>query len=132
MVGRLSLLALFYIFCFQVVAAIRREQQVEPVGELTVGVLRVVSSDFLAPRTRLPLCPITTVGRAADNHLILEDPLVSRHHLRLAYQGGQWLVTDLATRNGTWVDGILIHDHPAPLPAGGELRLGGTTLQLTA
>lgn len=44
-----------------------------------------------------------TVGRGADNVVVLSDPLISRNHLRLDWDGQQVMVTDLGTANGTFL-----------------------------
>ncbi len=50
-----------------------------------------------------------TIGRAADNDIILEDETVSRHHARLLVESGigrpQVYIQDLASVNGVFVNG---------------------------
>ena len=46
-----------------------------------------------------------SVGRHSGSWLQIDDPLVSRDHLRLSSVEGVWLVEDLGSRNGTYVDG---------------------------
>ncbi|MEM7449097.1 MAG: FHA domain-containing protein [Myxococcota bacterium] len=45
------------------------------------------------------------VGRSRSCHLRLEDSIVSSQHASIAWQHAQWVVRDLASRNGTFVDG---------------------------
>jgi hypothetical protein len=49
--------------------------------------------------------PLTSVGRAPDNDIVLPDGDVSRHHARLEYDSGRLTVQDLRSTNGTWVNG---------------------------
>lgn len=56
------------------------------------------------PRWRLD-DGIVSVGRADDNDLVVSDPEVSRHHARFEAGDLGWLVSDLASTNGTWVNG---------------------------
>ena len=42
-----------------------------------------------------------TIGRAADNDVILDDPQVSRHHCQLKLQHGAYGFVDLQSRNGS-------------------------------
>ncbi len=49
-----------------------------------------------------------TVGRAPDCGLIIEDGKVSKHHARVVWDGGGWTIEDLASKNGTSVDGVPI------------------------
>lgn len=69
-----------------------------------------------------------TVGRAASNDLLLDDPLLSRRHLELIRDGdGRWRVRDLDSSNGTKLNGRAVRGS-APLADGDRIGLGGTTL----
>jgi transcriptional regulator with GAF, ATPase, and Fis domain len=46
-----------------------------------------------------------TVGRAADNDVVLDDELASKHHFAYWLNGGRPYIKDLDTRNGTFIDG---------------------------
>jgi pSer/pThr/pTyr-binding forkhead associated (FHA) protein len=48
---------------------------------------------------------VVTIGRDEDNDLVLDYPSVSGRHAELSYVGGRWLVRDLDSSNGTFVDG---------------------------
>ena len=64
-----------------------------------------------------------TLGRAAGNDLVIDDERVSRHHATLECDNGQWRISDLGSRNGTWVNGRLVSH--ARLMNGDELEVGG-------
>lgn len=49
-----------------------------------------------------------TVGRHARCEVVLEDPTVSRRHVRLLYRDGQWVLQDLESTNGTLVNGARV------------------------
>lgn len=50
-----------------------------------------------------------TIGKANDNEYVVNDPSVSRHHARLTYEEeGHWMLEDLGSTNGTFVNGIQI------------------------
>jgi len=66
-----------------------------------------------------------TVGTSRKNQLVLEDPTVSRHHLRVDCSDGI-LVQDLDSRNGTFLGELQIRE--ALVPLGARLRLGRTVL----
>lgn len=51
-----------------------------------------------------------TIGRAIDNHLVLEDSAVSRKHAALIPQAAGYLVRDLNSSNGTLVNAISIKE----------------------
>ncbi len=46
-----------------------------------------------------------SLGRALDNDVILDDSSVSRHHARLAPRGDHWMIEDLDSVHGTFVNG---------------------------
>jgi hypothetical protein len=78
--------------------------------------------------TAFPLASSNLLGRAADNAICLDDPLVSAHHARLSFSGGQWLVEDLGSRNGTLVNDLRV-ESPIALASGDILTLGGLSLR---
>lgn len=50
--------------------------------------------------------PVLRLGRAPDNAIVLDAPGISRYHASLSYgQGGQPVLADLGSKNGTYVDG---------------------------
>ncbi|WP_299036846.1 FHA domain-containing protein [uncultured Pseudokineococcus sp.] len=69
------------------------------------------------------------VGRSPECALVLDDDYASGRHARLFPRDGRWWVEDLGSTNGT----LLGRDPlgaPAPLPAGSQLRIGRTVLEL--
>ncbi len=65
---------------------------------------------------------VLTVGRDPGQGLTIDDPLVSRAHLRIAFRDRKWRVEDLATRNGTFCNGQRIDT--LVVDAACEIRLG--------
>jgi hypothetical protein len=45
-----------------------------------------------------------SMGRHDDNTIVLPDPEVSRHHAEIALQGGRWVISDLGSANGTYIN----------------------------
>ncbi len=52
---------------------------------------------------------VFTIGRAEDNHFCYTNNFVSTHHAKLSFDGEGWSITDLESRNGTYVNGLRIH-----------------------
>jgi hypothetical protein len=70
---------------------------------------------------------LISIGRASDNDVIVDDPLVSRHHCQLKLQHGAYGFADLGSRNGSWVNG-----EPATevaLGPGDVIRIGSTEIE---
>ncbi|HKO58496.1 MAG TPA: FHA domain-containing protein [Thermoanaerobaculia bacterium] len=65
-----------------------------------------------------------TVGRDPGNDIILRDPKVSRHHAEIVFERGFFVLHDLASANGTYVNGKRIR--VAPLTHGAKVRMGNS------
>jgi pSer/pThr/pTyr-binding forkhead associated (FHA) protein len=70
-----------------------------------------------------------TIGRAADATLVLTDDYASTRHARLFPQNGEWIVEDLGSTNGTYLDRQKV-TQPMPVPVGVPIRIGKTVLEL--
>lgn len=64
------------------------------------------------------------IGRDPDNDLSVRDPRMSRHHARIVYERGFYVLYDLSSANGTFVAGKRVH--VAPLVNGAILRMGNS------
>ena len=78
--------------------------------------------------------PLTTrplqIGRsrqAGNDVLLAGDGMVSKQHARIAYQDGQFVLYDLGSTNGTFVNDAPVEDSRVLQP-GDEVRLGETRL----
>ncbi|WP_026181795.1 FHA domain-containing protein FhaB/FipA [Alloscardovia criceti] len=101
-------------------------------GNASAGpaVLTIIDGPLSGTTTSLSNAPIT-LGRAANNTLVLDDEFVSSHHARVYFdaQSGQWAVEDLDSTNGTKVAGQPIHS-ACLLSPGVPVRIGATTFEL--
>jgi pSer/pThr/pTyr-binding forkhead associated (FHA) protein len=64
-----------------------------------------------------------TVGRDATNDIVINDAEVSRRHARLTFQGGKYVLEDLGSTNGTFVNGQRLAG-PRVLKAGEVVSFG--------
>jgi hypothetical protein len=48
---------------------------------------------------------VTNIGRRLDNHLVVDDPRVSRYHAQIRYVRGRFIIFDLNSTGGTFVNG---------------------------
>ena len=71
-----------------------------------------------------------TLGRAPDSTVVIDDDFASSRHARIYPSEGAWIVEDLGSTNGTWIDRTRI-TAPTVLPPGVPLRIGRTTLQMS-
>lgn len=89
--------------------------------QIPQGHLEVFHPEDVAEKFRLE--PTTDIGRAAVNVVRLEDETVSAHHARISFHGGQWWLEDLASRNGTTVNDLPVHE-PLVVAYGDEICFG--------
>lgn len=71
-----------------------------------------------------------TIGKVGVD-VCLDDPTVSRLHAAVEPVTGGWIVQDLGSRNGTYVNGERVLG-PRGLRSGDELRIGRTVLSFRA
>jgi sigma-B regulation protein RsbU (phosphoserine phosphatase) len=80
--------------------------------------------------TAFPLdAPEVTLGRSPTNHIVLDLPTISREHARIRQEGDTYVLEDLQSTNGTF-----LNDEPVtqrPLHEGDHIRLGPATLRFT-
>ncbi|MCB8920181.1 MAG: protein kinase [Ardenticatenaceae bacterium] len=86
------------------------------------------------PVSIVPLTlPVLTIGRNADNNIVLPTDGVSRHHARLQATSLGWEVVDLGGINGTWLDGRRLRSEtPTPMQPDSRLKIGPYELVLHA
>ena len=83
----------------------------------------------LVPRTLPDLVGAhLVIGRSSSCQIVLGDDTVSRRHAELRFEDGRWLLRDLDSSNGTYVNGRWITE--AEVRAGDVIHLGGCALRL--
>jgi DNA-binding NtrC family response regulator len=70
--------------------------------------------------------PVVTIGTLGDSDLALTDPTVSRNHAVVEEKADGYLLRDLGSTNGTFLDGVKVRE--AYLSAGSVIRLGQTEI----
>lgn len=75
--------------------------------------------------------PVVSLGRSADNDVVLPSEGVSRHHARLQAGDWGWSVMDLGGINGTYLDGERLRANKlTPLANGSRIKVGPYELML--
>ncbi|WP_394553761.1 FHA domain-containing protein [Agromyces sp. MMS24-JH15] len=70
-----------------------------------------------------------TIGRSSDSAIIIRDDYTSTHHARIMLWNGRWMIQDLDSTNGTFLDGSRV-TVPTPVPLGATVKVGATTFEL--
>src|ERR1051326_7016117 len=65
-----------------------------------------------------------SVGRDDANSVAIDDVAASRHHFVIRPSGGRFQLMDLQSRNGTFVNGVLVTERV--LEDNDEIRVGGS------
>ncbi|MFJ7591596.1 FHA domain-containing protein [Streptomyces sp. NPDC097617] len=90
----------------------------------------VVSEGILTGTTVALAGQTITLGRAHDSTIVLDDDYASSRHARIyPDRDGQWIVEDLGSTNGTYLDRTRLTT-PTPIPPGAPIRIGKTVIEL--
>jgi pSer/pThr/pTyr-binding forkhead associated (FHA) protein len=148
--ARLAFLALLWGFVLLTVLVLRRDlrqpAQARPAGKLQraprppkptrpsaqgkVKGTKLLVVEGPLKGTVIPLnLGQVTIGRAPDSTLVIDDDYASSRHARVYPSEGTWVIEDLGSTNGTWIDRARI-TNPTVLPVGTPVRIGRTTLEL--
>src|SRR5216117_1029738 len=87
----------------------------------------LVRSGGLAGQRLSVKTPVVNIGRADYNDLVVPYPSVSTSHAKLQRREGVWVLVDLDSTNGTFVDGERVKGD-APLAPGATVRFGDVQL----
>ncbi|WP_147795100.1 MULTISPECIES: FHA domain-containing protein [unclassified Cellulomonas] len=94
------------------------------------GPTRLVVTEGPLRGTTLPLgSSAVLIGRAPSCTLVLDDDYSSSRHARVYPEGGQWLVEDMGSTNGTFLDDQKVTD-AVPVRPGAQIRIGQSVLEL--
>jgi hypothetical protein len=72
-----------------------------------------------------------TIGRSEDSDLVVDDEYASTHHAKLVLINNDWLIQDLNSTNGTYLDGSRVGT-PAVVKLNTQVRVGKTVFELRA
>lgn len=151
---RFGFLALLWLFVFSAVAVLRRDifgavvtprgkgkrdaaahrratrrERSQGAGSSAEARALLVSGGPLIG-TMIPLTQAAlTIGRSPSCTLVLEDEYASSRHAQLTPSSSGWVIEDLGSRNGTFVDDERLTE-PLVLTPGTTVRIGQTTVEL--
>lgn len=70
-----------------------------------------------------------TIGRSSESGLVIRDDYTSTHHARIVLWNDTWMVQDLDSTNGTFLNGQRV-DMPTRVPLNTPIKIGTTTFEL--
>jgi hypothetical protein len=110
--------------------ATRAQAEAQARERATLVVVEPGETDLL-PGDRLPLLPVTTLGRALTNTVVLADSFASAEHARLAQRYSRWWLEDLGSRNGTLLNEVRLQPgQPVAVVEGDLLGVGNVRLRV--
>ncbi|WP_439901287.1 FHA domain-containing protein FhaB/FipA [Microbacterium azadirachtae] len=101
-----------------------------PATTSTVSKLVITSGPKAGLEVPLGSEPMS-IGRSSESGLVIRDDYTSSHHARLMLWGEQWMLQDLDSTNGTFLDGQRV-GAPVAVPVGAPIKVGATTFELRA
>lgn len=100
-------------------------EDTRPSLEISPKITVIAGKDYVGKS--FPIENSFTIGRSHTNQLMLKDAKVSRQHAEIKLQGGECLLIDLNSSNGTSVNGQKIHEQI--LSPNDEIQIGDFVLQ---
>ncbi|MGN5637822.1 FHA domain-containing protein FhaB/FipA [Streptomyces sp. AC154] len=112
-------------------AAAPPQQRQQPGRQRRGAPTKLVVSEGTLTGTTVALQGQTiSLGRAHDSTIVLDDDYASSRHARIyPDRDGQWIVEDLGSTNGTYLDRTRLTT-PTPVPLGAPIRMGKTVIEL--
>jgi hypothetical protein len=132
---RIAVVFLLYLFLWQVMRAVssdlRSGTAAVPVSNNPYGQIVVVSAGMTGiPVGKVfPLSPVMLIGRSVDSDISLNDNFLSLEHARIELRNNVWLIEDLQSTNGTYVNGFEVRSI-TEINDGDVLRIGRVELKL--
>ena len=135
---RVAVVLLLYFFLWQVLRFVMRDLRFSgaaaggaassPYGQLVV--VRAGQSGVAVGKV-FPLGPSNIIGRSLENcEIALNDSFLSSQHARLELQGDDWVLEDLRSTNGTFVNEMEVRDSTI-VEEGDVIRVGRVEMRLS-
>lgn len=100
------------------------------------GQLILIDSDLTDPANvtppnglTYPLLPLTSIGRAPTNTIVLNDAFASAEHVLIVLRSGQWWLEDRGSANGTLLNGEKLEE-PTVISSGDVVGIGRIGLKV--
>ena len=100
----------------------------EPVGSLAAKRLVITSGSKEGLEIDLPDEQLS-IGRSSESNLVIRDDYTSTHHARLLLWNEGWVIQDLDSTNGTYLDGVRVIV-PTQVPLNTPIKIGTTSFEL--
>lgn len=134
---RLGMLAVIFVFVFAAALIMRSGLRSSRPAAAAASprqagprlVVLTPANTGLRPGTEFMVGGEMQIGRDGGNGIVLGDPSVSSRHAAIMRVGRDWLVSDLGSTNGTFVNGRMIDGRGVALHGGEKLVFGAVVLR---
>lgn len=129
LVAKYAFLAWLYLFVWWALAVIKRDSTVSlSAGDVEPAAKIRIIDGRSAPRS-YPVVDSAIIGRAPESDIRLDDAAASARHARISRRSGHWVVEDLDSSNGTFIDGVRVNGNRRIGP-GERIKIGRTELTI--
>ncbi|MDP1809461.1 MAG: FHA domain-containing protein [Actinomycetota bacterium] len=129
LIAKYIFLAFLYIFIFWALTVIRRDDSGPHEAADAVAGAKIRVIDGRSAPGSYAIDDSVLLGRAPECDIRLDDVAVSARHARISKRGRHWLVEDLDSSNGTFVDGVRVNGSRRVNP-GERIKIGRTELTI--
>lgn len=88
-----------------------------------------IDGQYIPTGAAYPLLPLTSLGRAPTNSILVDDHFASNEHALVAMRNGQWWLEDRQSRNGTTLNELVVRQ-PAVITDGDIIGIGNMRYRL--
>ena len=125
LLGAAVLLVFMLVMGWLVYGEMRSSTAVLQTANQPRGLLHMLNSD----QEPFPLLPLTRLGRAPSNAIVVDDGFTSSEHALIVLRGQRWWLEDLESRNGTLLNDVPLTE-PAVISAGDVVTIGQTRFKV--
>ena len=129
LIFRVLMALTLYAFLALILVALWRDLRSVTDRGANVPETYLIEEEPSADSLNIRIGTLNLIGRAVDCTIRLTDETVSAHHARLSYQGNQWWLEDLGSKNGTMVNDFSI-EGPTIITDGDCISLGQVDVML--
>lgn len=131
LLGAAALLLFMALLSWLIYKDMQAVTELDEVSEKRIGNLEVLGDEQspLPAGSSFPLAPVTSIGRAQSNSIVIEDDYVSNRHVLFALRSNHWWVEDLGSRNGTSLNDHTL-DSPTVISEGDIIAIGHTRFRI--
>ena len=128
---RLLIAAILLVFLWRVMIVVGRDALTMGAAGSQVSLALLDEADHPVRGFRLSRRKPMTIGRDTSNDIVLTDRSVSGHHAVIRLMQGEWVLADLESRNGTYVNGAAIATETS-ISEQDVVQFGAVRLQLVS